>query len=220
MCAMKFPNARLPSSFDEFVKYVVSGSSSGIGILKDITNKTISFTVKFSNKNLKINGDGEIDTVQDVNITSSPEFSGLKIGNQTGLLGRTDGVLENVSLGEGLSLENNVLNVSSVASAGNFVKIITPVSLNTGDVVYKDTFPDYIGFSSGEYIEGEEATVLTSGEITLTDTLVPNSYYYIDNSNNKKITNEVPVSGWLIRVGIALDEHTLLIQPILKIKRA
>jgi len=169
MCAMKFPQARLPDSFLEFVNFIVVGTGSGLSIVKNTYNKTVSFAVDYNTKNLKMDGNGKLNTV---------------------------------------------IDLDSI----NTLKITTPVTLNKGDVIYKDTFPNYIGFSFNNYNENEEATVLQSGEIILTDTLIPNSYYYVSNADNKKITDVIPTTGWFIRVGIAKDEHTLIIEQPLKIK--
>ena len=199
------------------IKNFTLGVANGINTTYNNTTKIVSIAIAYTTKNLKIGVDGKLNTIQDIDSTSSPEFGGLKIGNNSSIVSKVNGSFSELSLGEGITLEENTLNVN-IPPSGSFIEIATTVELSLGDVVYKDNFPNYIGFSTGAFGVNETALIQSLGEIILTDTLIPNTEYFIDNLNNTKITDTIPSSGWFVKVGIAKDEHTLIIQNPLKIK--
>jgi len=198
--------------------WFITGISGGINTIYDNITKTISFAIAYTTKNLKVGIDGKLNTIQDIDSTASPEFTGLKVGSDTGLVGKTTGTLNTVSVALPLTLNNGVLSSENTANTTE-IKIITTVELNKDDAVYNLIYPKFIGISKGNYGIGEEATIITSGEVTLVQTLIPESRYFIDNTDKTKISINVPTDEFLIYVGTAIDNHTLLIENNLTVDR-
>ena len=195
--------------------WFITGVSNGIHTIYDNLTKTISFSIAYSTKNLKIGIDDKLNTVQDIDSTASPEFIGLKVGTDTGIVGRSTGTLNNISVASPLTLVNNVLSSQNT----NIIKVITPIELHKDDAVYNLSYPKFIGISKDNYALGTEATIVTSGEVTVTQTLVPEAKYFIDNTDKTKITTVVPTDEYLVYVGIAISQHVLKIENNLVVDR-
>ena len=112
------------------------------------------------------------------------------------------------------------------SDAGFLLPVFMPIAKNralsvyNGDVIYADntTFDTRtIGFSKDDVQAGREVQVITNGQIDfLSDIFVPGLDVYL--FINGGVTQVPPISGIVQKVGIAYNEHVLLVdikQPII-----
>lgn len=126
---MTIPRNRL--DIPKLISSFIEGTANGITIAYNNITKKISIAIAYNETNLKINAEDKLDTIQDIDTTASPEFAGMTIGTDTGLVSRDSGVIGNVTIGSGLTLESGVLssdagdyfNPNNIIHDGNAVTI-------------------------------------------------------------------------------------------------
>lgn len=234
------PLNRIQDLKSKFSNLFKNASGDGILVLYNNLTATVSIALNYVSKNLKITADGKLDTIQDIDTTASPEFAGLKVGSDSGLLGKETGIVNTVSVSYPLILDNYNLSIDGGGgSTANGIDINATASeaLFKGQPIHLSNtkkaslassqagYDNFIGLVKDDYLLDDVATITVSGQLSQDDwtavtgavDLIPANKYYV-SSIAGKLTHLVPQTGYLIRVGYALNERTLIITNSLKVK--
>lgn len=204
------PLARIEQIKSKFYDLFKNASGDGISVVYNNLKQTVLISINYVTKNLKITG-GKLDTIQDISTDSSPEFSGLKIGTDSGLLGKNTGTVNTVSVNYPLVLNNNTLSVEgSVIKriASENITIGDPIAVtgdNTVGVADNVTNHNFIGISNNTCLSSEEVNVQIAGEVST-------NYPYGTKLflGNREITSDVPFQGYLVYVGISTGDKYVI----------